>query len=188
MATKEIRGLEIDAKEFRYLANALKKASKEMYLQLKRDLKATGEIVAKDARIISSRHSSTIPPTIKTRVRGLTVYVEAGGNFGGVSDAKAAKEIFSSGYGTTGSNRSLKRLEEGVVIAGLFEAGNKGGSKSAASFERGVFRHPVFGTDDWTDQDMYPYLVPAFKKNEAAVLALLVESLSKITEIICVEK
>ena len=83
--------------------------------------------------------------------------------------------------------RELKRQEEGVVIAGLFEMGNKGG-KSAAAIERGVFRHPVFGNKDkWVNQSMHPFLVPAGKKNEAEVLALVLEALDEVTRVIVLE-
>ena len=58
---------------------------------------------------------------------------------------------------------SVRAGSADVAIAGLFELGNKGGSRSAASTRRGVFRHPVFGHRDidWPDQPMHPFLRPA---------------------------
>jgi len=45
---------------------------------LSKDLSAAGEIVAAEARKISSEHSQTIPPSIKVRRRVATVAVQAG--------------------------------------------------------------------------------------------------------------
>lgn len=177
MATKTITTQSaVDVSEFREMAAALKKADAVAYLTLKRNLKAAGDLIAKDARQISSRYSSTIPPTIKVRARGVSIAVEAGGNFGGASDKATAKKLLTAGYGTSSSDAAYRRAEEGVVIAGLFELGNKGGGKSDKSRERGQFRHPVFATDTWVNQEMHPFLVPAGRKNEAAVAALVVEA------------
>jgi len=177
----------IDVSGFRFAAKALRKASPELRLELLRNLKAAGNLVAKDAKANASRYSESIPPTIKVKVRGVGVAVQAGGNYGGASDKTVGRELFEAGHGTSGSESSAKRAEEGVVIAGLFELGNRGGGKSEASRGRGEFRHPVFNDDVWVNQQMHPYLVPAGKKNEPATTALVLEALSAVTKIIVFE-
>jgi hypothetical protein len=126
-----------DARGFKGLSKACKLAQPELRLKLLRNLRAVGEVVAKDAKTIIEPYSETIPPTIKTQVRGEAVLVKAGG-------------------GT-------------VHIAGLFELGNHGGSKSASASKSGVFRHPVFGKPPWVSQPMRPFLAPALAKNAALV-------------------
>lgn len=80
MATVTARGTGgIDTRDFKAVAKALRKAQPTMRTALLRNLKAVGEIVAVDARAIASENSTTIPPTIKTRVRGVGVSVIAGG-------------------------------------------------------------------------------------------------------------
>lgn len=188
MPNDKIYGSEyIDVSAFRHAAKALRKASPEMRLELLRNLKAAGALVAKDAKSISSRYSESIPPTIKVKVRGVGVAVQAGGSYGGASDKTVGRELFQAGHGSSGAESRSRRAEEGVVIAGLFELGNRGGGKSEASRERGVFRHPVFGEDEWVDQQMHPYLVPAGKKNEAKTTALVLEALNAVTQIIVFE-
>jgi hypothetical protein len=57
---------------------ALAKASKMAARDLREEMRAAGEIVAKQARDNAGQHSTSIPPTIKTQVRSLTVSVVAG--------------------------------------------------------------------------------------------------------------
>lgn len=143
----------IDAREFKGLARALKLAQPVARTALLRDLKAIGEKVAKDAEIIVSQYSSTIPPTIKTQVRGESVRVRAGGG--------------------------------DVAIAGLFELGNTGGKKSAKAAEGGLFRHPVFGNmDNWVDQEMHPFLVPALEKNRTVILEMTLAAMDTAIKVI----
>lgn len=60
-----------------------------------------------------------------------------------------------------------------VSIAGLFELGNKGKSKSQAAARSGRFRHPVYGNRSaWVNQDMHPALLPAAEKNIRKIEAL----------------
>jgi hypothetical protein len=52
--------------------------------------------------------------------------------------------------------------DDSVPIAALWEMGNKGTHDTGRA--RGVwFRHPVFGTDVWTNQRRYPFLRPALE-------------------------
>jgi hypothetical protein len=56
------------------------------------------------------------------------------------------------------------------AIAGLLELGNKGHGKSQAAARSGRFRHPVWGNrENWVDQPMHPYLLPAAEKNERKI-------------------
>jgi hypothetical protein len=173
----------IDAREFRSFARALKLARPALRRETIRNLRAAGDLIAKDAKAIAGEHSESIPPTIKTQVRGMRVGVQAGGK----GNARAA---FNAPYGTLTSNKALRQAEEGIALAGLYELGNKGESnKSSAAAERGVFRHPVFGhADRWVDQERHPFLVPAAKKNEAKTQALVREALDKAMEVVVVAK
>jgi predicted Ser/Thr protein kinase len=59
------------------------------------------------------------------------------------------------------------------AIAGLLELGNKGRGKSQAAARSGRFRHPVYGNrDNWVDQPMHPFLLPAAQRNERNIEAL----------------
>lgn len=59
------------------------------------------------------------------------------------------------------------------AIAGLLELGNKGRGKSQAAARSGRFRHPVWGNrDNWVDQPMHAYLLPAARRNERGIEAL----------------
>lgn len=186
MPTVTIRGQGgINTSDFKAVVRALKKAQPAMRRELLRNFRAAGELIARDARAIAGEVSTSIPPTIKTRVRGVGVSVEAGG----VAGAKAtAAQLFSSGYGAGSGYARKEALAEGVVIAGLFELGNTGGAKSASASRKGVFRHPVFGdTETWVNQPMHPFLVPAGEKNKPAVDAAVYEALDKVTNIIVLE-
>jgi len=131
-------------------------------------------LIAKDAKVIAGEHSTSIPPTIKTTVRGMRVGVQAGGK----GNARAA---FSGSYGTTASNRAMRKAEEGVALAGLYELGNKGGTAQVT----GTFRHPVFGNREaWVNQPRYAFLVPAAKKNEVKAQILVREALDKAMEVV----
>lgn len=57
-----------------------------------------------------------------------------------------------------------------VPLAGLYELGNKGHSKSQASSRRGQFRHPVFGNREvWVNQKRYAFLLPAAERQRRKV-------------------
>ena len=65
-----------------------------------------------------------------------------------------------------------------VPIAGLYEYGNQGGSKSAAAANRGVFRHPVFGDrTNWVEQRRYPWLRPAVQRTQRTAEAEMLKAL-----------
>ena len=68
----------IDTTELKAFIRALRRASPIGARGLRLELKAAGEIVAVKARQIASQHSTKIPATIKTSVRGATVSVVAG--------------------------------------------------------------------------------------------------------------
>ena len=69
----------VDVSDFHAVALALKRSQITLRLQMARSLKVAGNLVAKDAKAIASQHSESIPPTIKTQVRGASVAVVAGG-------------------------------------------------------------------------------------------------------------
>lgn len=180
-------GFGIDTRDFHDVAVALRKAAPTVSRNLRRNLREAGLIVAADAKKNAEQFSESIPPTIKVRTRGATVWVQAGG---AAAQAQVARQMFSTGYGTPASDAAQKRLEkqaQGVVIAGLFELGNTGGSKSASASESGRFRHPVFGSDKWVDQPMHPFLAPAAEKNAAVIEERVVGALDEATRIIVFE-
>jgi hypothetical protein len=176
MARAEVAGSSgIDASEFKGVAQALKAAQPMLRRELIRNLKAAGALVARDAAAIVAPHSESIPPTIKVRQRGLSIWVEAGG----IANRRTlARQIFTEGYSTsTSKSRAERTAEEGVPLAGLFELGNKG--KRTAG---GAFRHPVFGTNTWVSQETHPFLVTAGKRNQAKIDALVYEALDAVAE------
>jgi hypothetical protein len=127
---------------FSPVIRAIKKWEPEVRKQLRKELRGSGEMIAGGARLLAGAHSKTIPATIKTRTR--------------IQSRKVEVEIRAG--------------SADVPIAGLYELGNKGGSKSQASAGRGQFRHPVFGDrGKWVNQDRYPYLAPIVKLRTAAV-------------------
>jgi hypothetical protein len=97
-------GVGIDASAFKVLAKNLRKADRLAYRNMHTGLRAAGELVATEARAIAARDSTSIPPTIKVRVAGSTVSVQAGsasvkiaplfelGNTGGSKSASAAEK------------------------------------------------------------------------------------------------
>lgn len=182
MAVTENSGLTIDASDFRNLSRALKESAPALRLEMNRELRLIGEIVAEEARAIVSEYSESIPPTIKVSVRMGSIAVQAGGTTGGAGIARA---LFEGSYGTSSSDRSQHDLEsdaEGVAIAGLFELGNKGHGKTQTADEGGSFRHPLFGKDVWVEQPMHPFLLPAQKAKTADIdagLARVAESTAK---------
>jgi hypothetical protein len=127
---------------FAPVIKAIKKWEPEVRKQLRKELRASGEMIAAGSRLLAGAHSKTIPATIKTRTR--------------IQSRQVIVEI------RAGSAE--------VPIAGLSELGNKGGSKSQASAGRGTFRHPVWGDrGKWVNQDMHPFLAPVIKLRTPAV-------------------
>jgi hypothetical protein len=90
---------------------AIKKWDKTIRNELRRELRASGEMIAVGSRLLAGAHSTTIPATIKTRTR--------------IQSRKAEVEIRAG--------------SPDVPIAGLFELGNKRGGKSATKFRHPVF-------------------------------------------------
>jgi hypothetical protein len=72
-------GIGIDTSDFRAVARALRTAQPKLALDLRRQLRAAGQIVADDAKQEIAKVSSRIPPTIKVRTSATTVSVVAGG-------------------------------------------------------------------------------------------------------------
>lgn len=121
---------------FRPVIKSIRKWDKDIRTQLRKELRGAGNMIADGARILASEHSGKIAGTIKVRTR--------------IQTQKAEVEI--------------KAGSADVPEAGLFELGNKGGSKSQAATRRGEFRHPVFGDrENWVNQAMHPFLAPTVK-------------------------
>jgi hypothetical protein len=186
--SERIYGSVIDTKSFKAAAKALGTANKLQKREVTKALKAAGEIVASEARrIAASNGSESIPPTIKTRSRMLTVKVVAGGNAGGASNRATAKQLFTSGYGTYGiggTEKANKTAEQGNQLAGLWELGNRG--KRSAPLN-GTFRHPIFGKDVWTEQQRHSFLVPAGQKREPEVEAAVLAAMDLIVSVIVLD-
>ena len=100
--TERSGGVGIDTSAFKLLAKDLRKANVLASRNLRAGLRGVGEVVAVEARSRAAQYSSTIPPTIKVRVAGTTVSVQAGsadvpiaalfelGNTGGRKSAAAS--------------------------------------------------------------------------------------------------
>jgi hypothetical protein len=80
MATVTVAGtgVGVDLSEWKGLTKALRLASDEAPRELRKRLRAAGEVMAEAARHIAGEHSTTIPDTIKVRTAGATVAVTAG--------------------------------------------------------------------------------------------------------------
>ena len=140
---------------FSPVIKAIKKWEPEVRKQLRKELRASGETIAAGSRLLAGAHSKTIPPTIKTRTR--------------IQSRKVEVEIRAG--------------SADVPIAGLFEFGNKGGSKSQASTGRGSFRHPVFGDrGKWVNQDMHPYIAPIVKLRIPTVTRRVSDAVNQANE------
>lgn len=69
----------IDGRELKRLGANLRKFAPEVEKQLKVDIRAAGEIVAEEARLVSGWYSSRIPGSIRSSFRGMSAVVSAGG-------------------------------------------------------------------------------------------------------------
>lgn len=148
MATTSLTGLGgVDTRDFSRFARALRRAAPESSRGLRRALRTAGELVAADARMRAGEWSESIPPTIRTRVRGATVYVEAGGK--GAPFAAAMED---------GSKGNRHRFNRHPVFAQV-------GSRE--------YRDP----HRWVNQPIKPYLGPAVDAQRAAVAALVLRAL-----------
>ena len=72
-------GVGVDASDLRVLGQNLRKARPDLYKKLQAELRAIGDDVAYDAQMRAAQHSNRIARTIKVRVRGMNLFVEAGG-------------------------------------------------------------------------------------------------------------
>lgn len=72
-------GFGIDATELARLSKDLRRTAPDLNRRMRKRLREAGEIVAKEARVISAQDSTKISPTIKVTVAGATVAVTAGG-------------------------------------------------------------------------------------------------------------
>ena len=154
-------GFGIDTTAFRDVAKALRFAGGEAPKNLRRSLRAAGEIVAVEAKSIASEHSSSIPPTIKVRVTGATVSVVAGN-----------ANVPLAGLYELGNYR----VSHGVTH-------NRGGD----SFRHPVFvaKKDLPGPDgSWVDQPSWQFLKPAALNKEdeleVAVTAVLDDAVKTI--------
>jgi len=81
MASRTLHtGMAVDTSELKNLAKYLRQSQRKANKDFRRGLRAAGELIAVEARARASEHSTTIPATIKTRVAGATVSVQAGSN------------------------------------------------------------------------------------------------------------
>ena len=102
MARETVRtGTGINVTGLKPFIRACRKSSRIAAVRLREEMRAAGTIVAEEAKNRAGEHSQTIPPTIKVRVRNLTVMVEAGQ---GVPLA-ALYEVGNAGGGHPGSFR-----------------------------------------------------------------------------------
>lgn len=131
---------------------ASEKFPKEVSRELRREIRASADLVAMEARAIVTPHSKSIPPTIKSgariSVKNVTGFVTAGG-------------------------QGTKKSNDGNVLAGLYEYGNRG-KGGGYKFKEAHFRHPVFAKGSrqewrWTTQKRYPFLGIAVEANKKKV-------------------
>ena len=108
-------GIGVDTRDFRNVANALRRAAPQTYKALRSDLREAGMIVAEEAKSIAGEFSEKIPPTVKVRVASTTVSVVAGG--------KNAPTAGLFELGNTGSSKSAAASRRGQFRHPVF--GNK---------------------------------------------------------------
>lgn len=154
-------GIGIDTSDFRTVATALRRAGGQAPKTLRRNLRAAGEIVAVEARAISSEHSKKIPATINVRVASTTVSVVAGG-------AQAPTGgLFELGN-VGGGAKSASANRSGVFRHPVFAPKGSVGDHSVP----------------WVNQDMHPYLAVAAANKSAELLEAVVATLDEATKTI----
>lgn len=158
-------GVRVDSDDLKLLIKDLKAAGPAASRGLRTAVKASGEIVATEARQLASAHSQSIPPTIKARAY--------------LSSTKRSLATVTAG--------------RGVPLAALYELGNKGASPSATDFRHPVFeRSSATGklqqTDNWVSQARFPFLLPAAERTGAAVEAQLVAVAEMASKIIAIKR
>ena len=139
---------------FAPVIKAIKKWEPEVRKQLRKELQASGNMIAAGSRLLAGAHSTTIPATIKVRTR--------------IQSRKVEVEI------RAGSAE--------VPIAGLYELGNKGSGKSEtfrhpvfaregsrAGKHKGPFGITRSDKAPWVNQKRHPFLSPIIKLRTAAV-------------------
>ena len=122
--------------------------------ELRKELRASGEMIASGARLLAAAHSKETPPTIKVRTR--------------IDSKQVTVEIHAGA--------------PDVPIGGLLEMGNKRGGKHATKFRHPVFAPKGSRGDSsvpWVDQPMHPYLAPMVKARRAAVTKRISAAVSK---------
>lgn len=88
-------GVLVDTSAFKNFAKTLRKVAPDLAKELRTNLRKAGDEVAEIARAKASAFSSTrIPPSVRVRVRGVAIFVEAGGK-----DAPNAAPIENKGRG-----------------------------------------------------------------------------------------
>ncbi len=142
---------------FAPVVKAIKKWDKEVRTELRKELRASGEMIASGSRLLASAHSKEIASTIKVRT--------------GIQSRQATVEI------RAGSQE--------VPEAGLFELGNKKSKPGARTFRHPVFaRKGSHGAKDaqWVNQEMHPFLAPIIKLRQAAVTKRVEAAVQRATE------
>ncbi len=142
-------GIGIDTSDFRTVATALRKAGGQVPKSLRKSLRAAGEIVAVEAKAISSEHSTKIPGSIKVRVTSTTVSIVAGGP--GVPTGG----LFEEGNAGSSSGGTFRH----PVFAPKGSHGD----------------HTV----PWVDQPMHQYLLPAAQHKEEELLVAITAALDE---------
>ncbi len=146
----------VDTKELRKLTKDFKEWKPDKALH--KMLRVAGELIAADARaIVAAGYSASYKTSVKDR--GETRSYRGSGKITPTIKVRVSKTRVSVVAGGAG-----------VPLAGLWEVGNKGHSKSQAASRTGNFRHPVFGNRErWVNQPMHPYLLPAAVMNERKI-------------------
>jgi hypothetical protein len=139
----------IDARELKVFASAMRKVSRRAGTETRLALREGGEIIAAEARILAAQHSKRIPDTIKTRVLGASVIIEAGGD--------AAPNAVPFEVGNAGTGRGLLRSER------------------TGKFRHPVFGNRSV----WVDQDTHPSLGPAAVANQDKALEQIASGLNR---------
>lgn len=166
MATRPVEtAAQVEMPDLRALLADLKEVAPSLARDFRRDLRATGDdIIAQQRSVLSGEPPQAVQVTGK-RLKVGTYRNKAG-------KLVAYKRIVNTYGDREGQRRRSRGLRENIksglrtrVVAGKTRSGinirttgpTDGGYNMARVYEQRLFRHPVFGTDEWAPQRGLPY-------------------------------
>ena len=149
-------GIYFDAAGMDALTLDLRASALAFQVEVDKTVAEVGEEIKESAKVIVSKHSKSIGPTIRVEMVPGAAEVHAGG---GDNALAALYELGNKKGGKRKGNQKLKLI--GPVTAEDRKAGAK---------TRTGFAHPVFGDmETWVTQESFPFLRPALAVNRRVI-------------------